>query len=371
MASSVSTSGGTPLGLTKEQANAVIHKHLRGQDRSTLRKLTEIQNKGYSYTSNAKTYILDLSPAHHDESIPPSSSCFITIQHPRGDDADAYHTNALPEIHRILSHIRSKTNIPIPDPILDTTHELVPFDLLLCPPSPITSTNIIPLSVARKSGYLNEAHAAFVDLEIGRFLGQLHSGVQNDWFGLPHLDAPPEPSYSWQETFTHLLETLLSEFQAAGVELPYEEIRQYLSRAIAFFLFDDVEVPSLIWLTGSEDDIYISLPSHPATKTRGIVAILPTAAHALWGDPLLESFFIPPAPSQGVLEGYVGSGGTHLTLFPRQKTKRLWYTVFLALLALKERRLGGVPVDDSEVTERWALDIVKDSTKLLANAPCY
>lgn len=325
----------------------------------------------FSYTVHAKTYILDLAPAYHGDTTPPSSSCFITIQHPSGGDPDAYHPNTLPEIHKVLSQIRSHTDIPIPDPILDTTQQLVPYDLLLCPPSPITSSNIIPLSVARKSGYLSAEDAAFVDLQIGRFLGQLHSGVQNNWFGLPRLVAPRKPSYSWQETFTLLLETLLSEFQSAGVDLPYEDIRRYLSRAIGFFLFDDVEVPSLIWLTGSEDDIYISLPSHPATKTRGIAAILPTAAHALWGDPLLESLFLPPAPSKAALEGYLGSGGSQLTAFPRQKTKRLWYTLFLALLVLKERRLPGLPNGDSEVTESWALDVVRESTERLANAACY
>jgi hypothetical protein len=41
------------------------------------------------------------------------------------------------------------------------------------------------------------------------------------------------------------------------VDLPYEEIRQYLLRAVGVFLLDDVDVPPLVWFTASEDDIYV------------------------------------------------------------------------------------------------------------------
>ncbi|KAF8956593.1 hypothetical protein BDZ97DRAFT_1907154 [Flammula alnicola] len=358
-----------PLSLSKEQAEKIIRKHVAGHGQSLVRLITEIKNKGYSYTANARTYILDLSHVDQDDNTPPSCSCFVTIERPNAEEHGDYRPNSLPVVHKVISHIRSHTDIPIPDSTLDTTLELAPFNILLSPASPITSADIIPLSTARKSGFLSPEDAVLVDLQIGKFLGQLHSGVQNDWFGLARLDEPREPSYSWQETFTHLLETLLHEFQSAGVELPYEDIRRYLSRAIGFFLFDDVEVPSLIWLTGSEDDIYISLPSHPATKTHGIAAILPNVAHALWGDPLLESFFLPPAPSTALVEGYTGSGGRRLITFPRQKTKRIWYSLFLALIVLKERRSEATAL--SEGDQSWALDTIQKSVEALANAPCY
>lgn len=224
------------------------------------------------------------------------------------------------------------------------------------------------LADARKGSLLSEKELAFVDLHIGLFLGQLHSKLQNDWFGPPQLSVPLEPSYSWQETFTLLVETLLGEYEAGGVPLPYEDIRHYLSQAISSFLFDDVEVPSLVWLTGSEHDVYIYRPS-PTTKTAGIVAIHPNAAHVVWGDPLLESSFLPPAPSVAVLEGYSAGGGSPLIVFPRQKTKRIWYSLFLGLVLLKERGNSGVA--DSEADEKAALDLIHKSVEALADAPCY
>ncbi|PPQ80511.1 hypothetical protein CVT25_001541 [Psilocybe cyanescens] len=362
-----------PLSLTLEQGEKIVRKHLASHGNSTVQLIKEIKNNGYSYTSGTRTYILDLVL---EGARVPSCLCFITISHPNPTESDSiYRPNTLPITHDIISRIRAHTDIPIPNPTLDTTLDLVPFHFLLSPTSPMLSSDITPLSTARKCGLLSPEDIVLVDLQIGRFLGQLHSGVQNDWFGPMRLDVPSDPSYSWQETFTLLLETLLSEFQSSGVDFPYEEIRGHLSRAIGFFLFDDVEAPSLIWFTGSEDDIYIALPSRTAPTTRGIAAILPNVAHAIWGDPLLESFFLPPAPSSAVQEGYLASGGKETIVVPRQKTKRIWYSLFLGLIILRERSHKGC-VDDpapdaSNVDKDWAMGLILKSIKALSDAPCY
>lgn len=239
---------------------------------------------------------------------------------------------------------------------------------------------MIPLSKVRASNLLSIRDLLLVDLQLGKFLGQLHSGVQNDWYGLalpPDNPPGPDPSYSWQETFTALLEGLLAEVGRTqeDVEIPVERIRGYLSRAIGSFLFDDVEVPSLIWFTGSEDDIYIALPTRdeaaavaaeagtPAGATGPMIAaILPNVAHALWGDPLLESFFLPPV-SVALGEGYKGGGGGPIMVFPRQKTKRIWYSLFLALVVLSEQR--------GEEKRAWAKETLRKCVEDLEGAPCY
>lgn len=212
---------------------------------------------------------------------------------------------------------------------------------------------------------------ALVDVQLGEYLGQLHKGVQNDWFGLPELMTPRDPSYNWQESFTHLFESLLSHVQSAGCDLPYEDIRRYLSRAISFFLFDDVEVPSLIWFTGSADDVFLGIAPNGHLSA---FAILPSVSHSLWGDPLLETMFMPPDPSQAFLEGYAGGGGGPLLVFPRQKTKRLWYTLFLALVVLTERGVTSSILDDDDDTpaqREWALRTLRESVDILKDAPCY
>jgi len=282
-------------------------------------------------------------------------------------------------IYNILDLIRTQTDIPTQHSILDTSLDLVPFHYLLSPACPISSSDIVSLSTARQSGLMTPADAILIDLQLGKYLGQMHSGVQNDWFGLPQLETPQDPSYSWQETFTLIFETLLHELEATHVHLPYEEIRRNLGRAIGSFLFDDVEVPSLIWFTGSDYDVYVSLPADPAAAIRGVVAILPNIAHALWGDPLLETFFLPPNPSPAMLEGYSQSGGGPLTILPRHKTKRTWYTLFLALVVLKQRaytiNIGAqgseVLSTTTEVNQAWVIDTILKSIESLRDAPTY
>jgi hypothetical protein len=208
---------------------------------------------------------------------------------------------------------------------------------------------------------LSDRDRARIDLQFGVYLHQLHS-IQNDWFGppLPAKSEAWEPSYSWQESFTLLLENLLHtvENDHQNIDLPYSDLRKYLSRAIGFYLFDDVEVPRLVWFTGNEEDVLISCPGDAKDPTIANVAL--TFAHAMWGDPLLESLFMPPGPSQGLLEGY----GEPLIVFSRQRTKRVWYTVYLALLILVER------AEDGKMKKR-VKEVLTNCAEQLKDAPCY
>lgn len=309
-----------------------------------------------------------------DTSLQPCGACFLTIAPPSTPSAE-YSPNSLPVTQNILNAIRSKTEIPLAPAILDTSLSLIPYHFLLSGTTRTSSDDLLSVAQARKRGLLSEKGSAFVDLKLGKYLGQLHTNVQNDWFGAPLLKDPADPSYSWQETFTDLLEKVLSHFEEGALkvdfQIPYDKIRLYHSRAIGFSLFDDVEVPSLVWVTGSEDDIFISLPTGGDDPwSFEVAAILPVAAHAVWGDPLLESFFIPPNPSKAMAEGYIGAGGGALTIFPRQNTKRIWYDLFLALLVLYEIGASGEGDELKDKTARCEKTIL-DSVDALKNAPYY
>jgi hypothetical protein len=318
--------------------------------------------------------VIDLYP--QGTAAVPSCSCFLSISPPSVPTGlGTYHSNSLPLIAQLVALIRTQTDIPISESTLDTSLELIPYHYLLSAMCPVTSNNMISLSQARTSGALGTADDLTIDLLLGKYLGQLHSGVQNYWYGLPLLDhkEPSDTLKTWEETFTSLLEDLLAEVESHQDEyacrLPYENIRLYLSRAIGASLFEDVDESSLIWFTGSEDDIYITL----SPEGGKIAAILPTVAHALWGDPLLECFMMgsgSDGPSAAFMEGYLGGGGKPLILFPRQRTKRLWYTFFLALVVLTKY---GVPGDDEGVlvTEQrtWARQTLVKCVDDLKDAP--
>ena len=89
-----------------------------------------------------------------------------------------------------------------------------------------------------------------------------------------------------------------------------------------------------------------------------------SVGHALWGDPLLETLFMDPRAA--FVEGYGGP----LVLFARQRTKRLWYTLFLALVVLVQAdRLGSGKVDEEKL--QWARETVVKCAAALKDAPCY
>ncbi|KAJ2912740.1 hypothetical protein MD484_g7676, partial [Candolleomyces efflorescens] len=358
--------------LSIESVEKLIRKHVLSNDLTVVR-LAEVKDYGY------RIYAIDLHGGDKGGTKTTTASCFLTIS--KSDSSTETNSpNPLAVIQNLLTLIRGKTSIPISDSILDTSHDIIPYDFLLSPPTPFSSSDIITLHEAKAQGLLDAKHEAVIDLQIGQLLAQLHSNVQNDWYGRPALKGqePSDPSYNWQETFTLLFDTLLCRVKDKGYDLPqFGDIQASMSRAIAYYLFDDVEVPSLIWFTGSDADIYLSLPSSPSTKTPGIVAILPSMPYTLWGDPLLETFFLKLYldSSKAILEGYTGSGGGPLVALPRQKTKRVWYTLYLALTVLDGYLPSPSPSSDAqeipEDKKKWAEETVSKCTEILKTAPCY
>ncbi|KAF9259261.1 hypothetical protein L218DRAFT_963781 [Marasmius fiardii PR-910] len=363
-----------PIEVSLQQVQGAFKKAYPDAPCSNAIRITELTSDSFSYTQVHRTYIVDLSSS---KDSPATQSTFLIVSaappalpEPNGTET-VYHPNTLQIYTKLISLVKKFTSLPFDHPELDTSLSVIPYSYLLTPAHTITSSSIISLSSARKKELLTAQHNILIDLTLGQMLGQLHSGVLNEWFGLPLTLEPINPSYSWQETFSSLIETLLHQIESHedSIDLPYEDLRRFLSRAIAFYLFDDVEAPSLVWFTGSEDDIYVALPPSGSSDPPAIVAILPSLAHALWGDPHLESFFLPPGPTEALKEGYLAGGGQELVTFPRQKTKRLWYTVFLALVVLKERIDGGTGLVDGK--REWARETLREASVSLKDAPCY
>ncbi|KAJ7750431.1 hypothetical protein DFH07DRAFT_922655 [Mycena maculata] len=355
----MSSSSGAPS-VSIEQGQAIVDKHFSDKGLpATIVNFTQVK-QGYSFSPGLTTYLLDLALSSNAE---PTHSSFLVLSdtHP-AQPSESYSPNPLSIFPQLISTIRTNTSIPIPDPTLDTSHAIVHYTYLITPIYPLTSTHLVSLAYARSAQLLTPPQQALIDLQLGQYLGELHKGAQNDWFGLPVPTPPADPSYDWQETFTALLEALL-DAAPASANLPLVALRSALARAIAAFLFADVAVPSLVWFTGSSDDVFLAFT--PAGEFSAF-AILPAVAHAMWGDPLIESFFVDA--SDAFWEGYRAVRGAEegtLIAFPRQRTKRLWYDVFLALVVLRERR----GLDDGKV--EWAEETLRKSAELLRDAPCY
>ncbi|KAF8632677.1 hypothetical protein AX17_004809 [Amanita inopinata Kibby_2008] len=429
------------VSISLDQAIKLIHKHYPEHRESNVRLLHA--NGPHHSHPRSRVYVIDISTPN-DADVGSSAVCFLIVSTGNTDtDNDKTATNTLTTVASLNKLIREHTDMPLPVHTLDNSLSIIPYNYLLSPLISLPAGHIlISLSEARRAGLLPPVADARLDLRVGQYLGQLHVNVQNDWFGIPQSPQPTAPAslisslsslslksslgppggdaaYSWQETFVSIFETVLycveeriktqaqsdhlNNGTTKGIDgviqhkLPTQDIHRHLSRAISFFLFDDVEVPSLVTLTTSIDDVFISLPAatspleaqseeppsaediHIDTDT-DIRYIVPNLTHALWGDPLLESIFTPPGPSMAVREGYVGAGGGPLIVFARQKTKRLWYTLFSALLVLAEsgvvpKHEGGGPGDRDKDGEQdkvvLAWDTVEKCVEALKDAPYY
>ncbi|KAH9944647.1 hypothetical protein B0H21DRAFT_779484 [Amylocystis lapponica] len=332
--------------VTLEQAQRIVDLHRPAK----VVSLNELDVQGFSAFTQTTIYVIELSggTAYALKVAPLSTQT----------TPSAYAPNSLESEHALLQLVATQTDIPHPDIIaFDTSLATLPHPYLL-----LSHPRGTLLSHARASGSLSPRQSLLLDLRMGAYLKQLHERVQNDWFGLPS-QARAE-LYSWQEAFTGLLEALLTDAEARGVRLPYADVRQYLSRAIGFFLFDDCDVPSLVSFAGDADAVLVDLEG--AADDVPVAAFL-SFSHALWGDPLLETMFVDP--SAALIEGYGGP----LVLFARQKTKRIWYTLFLALMVTVHMRRDGHAASDGQDGEKvkWADAALSRCVADLKDAPYY
>ncbi|KAJ8457412.1 hypothetical protein ONZ45_g18321 [Pleurotus djamor] len=352
---------------TTHQAASILQKHHPDRGIPSIRSVEEYTNEGYSFNPKVLSYRIALDDAsattHLLHVARPSTE-------PPGPLSD-YVANDLKQIRHLLGLLHSNSSVPFPRVFEDESLDVFPHHYLLFD-MPLDASKGISLSEARTSGVLDERGISRIELELGMYLGQLHN-IQNDWFGLPSVSEPVDPSYSWKESFTLFFETLVHEIEsshsASTLDLPLHEIKKYMSRAIGFFLFDDAEVPSLIGFTVSDDDVWI-LPPENESSLPAICAILPNLSWALWGDPLLEAMFMPPGPSAAVLEGYLGAGGSNPIVFARQKTKRLWYSLFMSLLILARDGDNAESLAGGK-RRSWAVKTAQDCAKALKDAPYY
>ena len=366
-------------------------------------ELTHTRDHRNSYTASWTSYHIALSDSDRSYLLLVSP---LTPSHPQGHPGPI----TFPALSILLSKILDNTAVPIPRPVAhDVSGDGGKWHfgwLLLRVPG--SSQTHPPTSLASVRHQLSPGQLARVELRLGTCLRALH-GITNDWFGIPTDNPTPEPPsipsfttlfaanqtgedgegdgedmtpYSWQDTFVLRLEELLE--QVCGdaearksapsghmVNIDVDELRLSLCHAIGSFLFDDVEMPRLIWVTGNEEDVIVSLTPGEGRKQGGeateadIAYILPTFGRALWGDPLMEAWFLPPGPTTAIKEGYFdGDEDGTLIGFPRHKTKRTWYTVYLALMVLAEEMSQGEEEKTTRASGRetiqWARSILPE-----------
>ncbi|KAN0125805.1 hypothetical protein V8E52_001012 [Russula decolorans] len=345
--------------LTPQEAGAILAAHLP-EPRTELPSVSLVDSTDADPAAGATFHgYLIHTPPH-------TTTYFLTLQfsEPLIGEAPLTTPNSIRAQYNILSalhtHISSTPPpIPLPFPVPIALNVDAPQPYILARlPVPLTpSIQLNQLATIRDT--LTPQQVASLDLRFGVALRTMHN-LQSEWCGPPPLEK--EGLYSWQEAFTLLVEETLSAAESAGIASADDvtALRGYLARGIGAFLFDDVEVPSLVALTTGAESVFVAdVDGEPQ-----LALLLPSLAHLLYGDPLLDRAFSPSeVPSRALLEGY---GTPPPIVFARQRTKRMWYDLYLGLVALLgARRIG------HDQSMDWAVRLVDQSRVLIKDAPCY
>jgi hypothetical protein len=345
--------------LTPQEAGAILAAHLPDPP-------TELPSVSLVDSTDADPAARASFHAYLVHTTPHTTTYFLTLQfsEPLIGEAPFTAPNTIRAQYNLLSalytHISSTLPpIPLPFPVPVALNVDAPRPYILARlPAPLTpSVQLKPLATIRDT--LTPQQVAFLDLRIGVALRTMHN-LQSEWCGPPPLEK--EGLYSWQEVFTLLIEETLSAAESAGIASADDvtALRGYLARAIGAFLFDDVEVPSLVALTTGAESVFVAdVDGEPQ-----LALLLPSLAHLLYGDPLLErAFSQSEVPSRALLEGY---GTPAPIVFARQRTKRMWYDLYFGLVAL----LGARRVGHDQSMD-WAVRLVEQNRVLIKDAPCY
>ena len=347
--------------LTPLEAKAILAAHLpQAPTELPVVSLVPSTDADPAARASFHSYLVHIST--------PAASYLVTLQisDPLEDTATAplsvpstlqAQYNFLSSLHTHISSGPPPIPLPFPVPVALNTDVPRPYILARLPVSLTTSAPLRQLAAVRDS--LPPEGAASLDLRLGVALRTLHS-LESEWCGPPTLEK--EGLYSWHEAFTLLIEEALSAAESVGLVSAADlaTLRSYLARAIGAFLFDDVEVPCLVALTTGAESVFIT----DADGEPQLALLLPSLAHILYGDPLLERAFSPSeVPSKALLEGY---GAPPPIVFARQRTKRMWYDLYLGLVVL----LGARRVGEEQNTN-WAVQLIEQSKTSLKDAPCY
>lgn len=179
-----------------------------------------------------------------------------------------------------------------------------------------------------------DPRAARAEHELGAYMARLHTAglpAPDGGFGYPNPAAGLNRR-TWRETFTAMVEAVLTDAPRWGVVLPADEVRAALRRHGD--VLDDVTSPALVHTDLWAGNLFVE-PS-----TGEIVGVI-DPERAFWGDPLHElvgadCHNVGPVNPR-VLAGYasVVPGGIDVTS-PSAQTRLTLYRTFLTLVLTTE-----------------------------------
>jgi aminoglycoside phosphotransferase (APT) family kinase protein len=284
--------------VSPETAAQIVARHLGASLRITaFRELTE----GFFNTACE----LVLSDGMH---------CVLKVAPPADVTVLRYEKDVLSTEVDVMRLVRERTEVPVPVILVaDDSREILPAPFFL-----MEYLDGMPLNKLRPG--LSASDQAAIDRETGRLLQQINS-IAGDTFGYPARSE--ERSSNWAEAFQRMYENVLQDGLDAGVDLPYDRLRDLLGRGLP--ALDEVSLPHLVHWDLWDGNIFVDRQTVHIT---GIIDF----ERALWADPLMECNFGAFGINPHFIDGYDIS----LPYTPSQVARRKLYNLYLYLIMVIE-----------------------------------
>jgi aminoglycoside phosphotransferase (APT) family kinase protein len=234
--------------------------------------------------------------------------------------------------------VRANTSVPVPEVYAyDTSRRFLESDYYLMEYVPGTAFHKLRPD-------LTAEEQANIQREMGRMAREINH-LTNPAFG--YFARSEMPGVTWRECFAHMLHDILQDGNEMDVALPmpYADLFALLEKHFASL--DEITTPRLVHWDLWDGNVFVD----PLTrKVTGLIDF----ERSLWGDPLIEVFFMDMDPEGACSQGY----DADMLSRPAQKTRRLLYNAYLFLIMIIECYYRHYPTDDQEKWVRVELDKV-------------
>jgi aminoglycoside phosphotransferase (APT) family kinase protein len=172
----------------------------------------------------------------------------------------------------LLTVLRQQTAIPLPEIIVtDTTQRWLEAEFMIMAAAPGMFYSEIDT--------LSHAQHDRVYTQLGQYMRQLH-GLSGSDFGYVGLESTPKQPTTWQQTFKHIWQQLITDIVACGY-YNQEEADSLITLLDSYETYFEHEVkPTLLHLSIRKENVIVD--------KQGQVNALLGFETALWGDPELD-----------------------------------------------------------------------------------
>lgn len=261
--------------------------------------------------------------------------CVIKVAPPPHVSVMQYERHLMRAEVEAMRLVRAHTAVPVPGIwCYDDSHALVESEFFI--------TEMLAGTPFHKlKPELSPDAAATVERQMGALARQI-SGITGGHFG---YWAQPQPEgTTWRQCFERMLQGVLEDGAARGVELPLPYDTLYAALEQHFAALDEITIPRLVHWDLWDGNVFVDGATYTIT---GLIDF----ERALWADPLMEFGFLMMDANSSFVQGYGGAW------FQREmeQERRMLYNAYLFLILIIECYYRMYPTRDQETWARQAL----------------